>query len=376
MLAHLVGGRTDMRKVMVFLMVLVLAQLAKTETVTLTIAPGSTMSETYFAHHEANLLPYSKEYEKRFKKLNNINDFTKMKPGDYLFECQPKAEGVVDEPKSEPTKEAVPEIRKYESSGLINFNQYEKVEWTPETQRPEPASTLENSVGAKVSAQMITRTKPAQETELLMPIEKPEAFTVKAEEKIADQNRTAYKRLNKKSYPRESFLSANIPYLLIGGALLITIILSIISVRHLLIKLSKYVDPFRARGPSPREVELKAQVEELEKELDQYKKHLFLFNYPGLKRRSDLKLLKELAFQVRGQTPERIPLVFIPGLDELVPARPLIIESALRRAQENLGDKCAYIIPERRASVKETTKPGKPSNLHSFRKPAARAATS
>jgi hypothetical protein len=104
-----------------------------------------------------------------------------------------------------------------------------------------------------------------------MPTEKPEAFTVKAEEKIADQNQAAYKRLNKRSYPRESLLVTNLPYLLLGSALIITIILSIISARWLWPKLAEYMNRFRARGPSSREVELETRVEELQNSLKQTK---------------------------------------------------------------------------------------------------------
>ncbi len=403
MLTHLVGGRTNMRKLMVFLMVLVLAQLAKATEfgyVTLEVKLGSSVGDVFYAHPEVQnlgLYVYSKEYHEAWEKVDGPTDFNRLKPGMHNFpvtklieqEAQavgvptslpaidtPKTEGVKDEPESN-EQEVVVTTRKYEPSGIVqlDFDQYEKVDWSPAPQR---TATIPETLTPIVEIQIAAHTEPAQDAELLMRAEKPEAFTVKAEEKIADQNQAAYKRLNKRSYPRESLFVTNLPYLLLGSALIITIILSIISARCLWPRLVKHATRLTAPDTSPRETELETQVNQLEKELATYKKHLFLFNYPGLKRRSDTKLLKDLALQVKGQTPEGMSLVFVPGLDELVPARPLIVEGALRHAQEILGEKCLYILPEQRAWVKKDVekKQTKKPDLRILRKPAAHAAAS
>lgn len=329
-----------MRKLMFVLVAMLLAQLVKAETVTLTIIPGSTMSETYFAHHEANLLPYSKEYEENWLKINNQTDFKKIRPGDYLFECQPKlAEVAVVEPvtaeeiinESETVQQEVVSTprKQYEPSGIVqlDFDKYEKVEWSPAPQR---TTTIPETLTPIVEIQIAAHTEPAQEVELLMPTEGPETFTMKAEEKIAEANRAAYKRLNRRSYPRESFLSANLPNLLLGSVLLITFI-TLVSWRKNILQKLVHID-FKSKAPtrSPREAELEALVKRLQNSLKQAKESVTPLERENEWYRQKLSKVmapyeipfsgrKKVYFEVTSRRPGGQPFqVFFPGLDRNV----------------------------------------------------------
>jgi hypothetical protein len=279
-----------MRKLVVFLTVLLLALLAKAETVTLTITPGSTMSETYFAHSEANLLAYSKEYEQNWLKINNQSDFTKIRPGDYLFECQPKlaevvaevaamepvttepvtAEELTNEP--EPVQQEVVAIEpepEDQSLGLtgLDLNQYPQGDWQSTPQWSAPISQTPPPTVPAETAKIIA--------EFVAPMEKPIAFTLPIEEKLKEFNKSTHKRVGRGSQPRESFFAANLPFWSIYGVVILLICFSIYNYYSQIIALIRWgINHFRARGPSPREAALEAQVEMLKESLEKTKKEL------------------------------------------------------------------------------------------------------
>ena len=391
-----------MRKFMFVLVAMLLALSAKATEfgfITLEVKSGSTVGEVFFAHPEVQNLGftvYSKEYKEAWESINGPTDFSRLKPGMYKFpvtkiiEQEAQAVGIPTSLPASETEEFIPETREYKPSGLVDFDTKKYTEVTQEDLSPAPAQqsteTLEQKIASEATIQIATEAKLEQPLEILIADQKPEAFSMKAEDKIEEQNKSVNTRIKKRNYPKESILWAKLPHLIFGSTLLATLILGVVFIkRHLptlvswrkkILQKLVHIDLGKQKSPtpSPREAELEAKINQLEKELAEYR---FTFAYPGLRRRSDQQLLRSIKLQVKEKTKEGTPLVFVPGLDELVPARPLIVESALRRAQEILGDKCLYIMPEREASpAKETKKPATRPKLRILKKQPAKVAAS
>ncbi|MDO8183448.1 MAG: hypothetical protein Q7T49_00480 [bacterium] len=354
-----------MRKVMMFLAVLALAQLAMSEDfVELKVVKGSTMSETYYAHPECQAVPYSVQYEQKFKVLNSLSDFTKMLPGTYKFPTTATEQVVVVVDSGIQEEDLVPRHE-------IALTTYDKL--TAKDYARIDEQIKHDQYVTKLEADLATAQK-----RLVTEDQFRDSLIRRQEEQIKQLsaklppgqvfNHSDPDYIDGTSYPlsssKSSFQSI-IPIIpistayVIGSVGIIIFLSSLIG--FLLLKVSQLKsDRLRQENNLEHihrqmETEFAAQMKPIVAESNKrrrnaiYMRHLlehdyYFFHYPGTVVKATRQPVEDIILPIEDRRPNGLALVRIAGIEELVPARPQMIEAALRSASHQNSDK-AFILP-------------------------------
>ncbi len=410
-----------------------LASAEQFETVELEVVKGGSVGHTYFGHPEARtmgLYPYSAEYVTAWEMVNPSQDIDRLQPGIYKFPVG-KVEEVTTQTETKEITDATDGGNRNDGNrtdttalaaggridpreaGIEPYSLDALLATSEEGQSPEqPAATQSPNVESREAESLIAaleeenitlKSEVERYSKMIQNGEWIEARVLKTQEAkvhgLIDENERLELKLADKSKAEALALGNNgssntsfIPIILICAGYVIGlagIIILVYLLRRSKLRVSQLEESDRLRQEDDLR-QIREQIKQefaqtikdkservtaLERTLCKIRRRHEAFEYslicPGVKKKATGQDMGgEIFFPIENRTDGGIPLIRIPGIEELERAEPAnIIRKLLTEEHQNHPD--AYFLPSSYHTKRLTKSRGnrtnvKPAKLHNF----------